>query len=94
MENCRVCGSKDISRFWSGRIGPLVYCSFRCSAIGNRYINLVFSFILGIFLIFLTTLALETPPHRLGEGLWLYLIFGFAEIYFLLITIYGFISNP
>jgi hypothetical protein len=93
MKSCRVCGSKDVSRFWSGRFGPLVYCSFSCSAIGDRYINLGLSMILVIFLIFLTSLAFETPSDRLGEGLPLYLIFGLVEIYFLLMTIYGFINN-
>ena len=93
MESCRVCGSNDISRFWSSRFGPLVYCSFSCSAIGNRYINLGLSLVIGVFLIFVTTLAFETPSHRLEEGLWLYIVFGWAEIYLLLMTIYGFKSN-
>ncbi|MHA2389279.1 MAG: hypothetical protein ACXACW_11230 [Candidatus Hodarchaeales archaeon] len=93
MENCRVCGSNEISRFWSGRFGPLVYCSFRCSAIGNRYLNLVFSLILGIVVLFLTILALDTSASSLGAGLWLYFIFGGATLYFLLMTFYGFLVN-
>ncbi|MFX0052886.1 MAG: hypothetical protein ACFFAJ_15580 [Candidatus Hodarchaeota archaeon] len=79
-ERCRVCGSKEISRYWSARVGPLAYCSFRCNAIGQRYVGVILTLLLFLFMV--TT-----------ENDAVFLVTIFFELLILPITIYGFVEK-
>jgi hypothetical protein len=79
-ERCRVCGSKEISRYWSARVGPLVYCSFRCNAIGQRYVGVILTLLIFFFMV-------------TAENDAVLLVTIFFELFTLPITIYGFVEK-
>ncbi len=93
MERCNVCGSQEISRFWSFSALPLVYCSFRCRSIGTRFLNLFLGILLGLFLLSFPYGVLEprgSYSNVYAGGHVLFFILWLSELYLILIVIYGF----
>ncbi|MHA1201868.1 MAG: hypothetical protein ACTSQ4_05035 [Candidatus Heimdallarchaeaceae archaeon] len=72
LRTCKVCGSGDISIFWSPRWSSNGYCSYRCYAMGTAnylFAAAIFFGILAIFLIFFA-LVIPNPTLRiLGYGI-------------------------
>ena len=70
--SCKVCGSGNVSLFWSPRWGSTGYCSFRCNAIGTANYTFALAVFLGIVAIGLIIIALEIPnpePTALCYGI-------------------------
>ncbi|MCG3222937.1 MAG: hypothetical protein H7647_00615 [Candidatus Heimdallarchaeota archaeon] len=69
---CKVCGSGDISIFWSLRWNSNGYCSYRCYAVGTADYVFAAATFFGIFAIFLIFFALVIPNpalRLLGYGI-------------------------
>ncbi|MCK4972686.1 MAG: hypothetical protein KAS52_05150 [Candidatus Heimdallarchaeota archaeon] len=64
-KSCKVCGSGDISIFWSNRWSSNGYCSYRCYAVETTNYVFAAAVFFGILAIFLILFALVIPNPTL-----------------------------